>query len=50
MEGVPFASTFPHFMHSSRFLSGFQGLNPDPAKHTSYFDIEKVMIDNFFDG
>ena len=48
LAGVPFAMTLPHFLNSDRFLTGVQGLRPDREKHMGFFEIEKVIVEVFF--
>lgn len=37
---APFAVTKPHFLGAEHLIKKDKGLNPDPAKHDSYLDVE----------
>lgn len=41
--GAPLAFSFPHLWHTSnKIQSGVDGMNPDPEKHESFFDVNPV--------
>ncbi|BES87493.1 scavenger receptor class B, member [Nesidiocoris tenuis] len=43
-EGAPVLMSFPHFLHSDPILSApFEGLRPDPEKHSFHIDIQRML-------
>jgi hypothetical protein len=42
-QGSPLYMSMPHFMNADALISGrVSGLSPNPALHTSYFDLEPI--------